>query len=973
MSDKIKKFDAGGSILDQSNIAGQIFAQQPSGIGSAGTPLDLSSIQQSYASTFPMDLAYMDMLEDAADKEEFRMQGVTDAPTLEEAEEALVKAAGDLANWKSSKGTAYSPEETGEGQAGYAYFDEAAKRQNALEEARANFIALGGDPDSPNVGQKIINFIGATGQGFSDLITLGTGPEVAQTLLDPVSILLGGLGGTINYGQSGTTTPLIVGKTTKTGMPVGINIPDPRTIVEGGLGTLIPGAAAAAATAGALSVSGNQDPQDPSDGIGVTPAAVLTTAAAADDDDSDASKIGDPNGDSNSSGNNTVDSGGDPDALDVLTDSQPKFTPVDIATGSVDSDTPTIRAGARNIVGSSVDPDTPAIKAGARNIVGGTLSDDEIDRILAGGRPAVAGGYDDPSTTPSIKTGAAPAAGGGDGGGGGGTTALSGGTQTVSVEPGPLVDIPGFYDISSMSIIPDYIDELVERERQRRGAAEGGHVKRFNAGGATDAEKLASVTMGQATGFGPTSTNNNSSVRGKLSQFVGDNAGALLTSAVGGLFGLLDDDEQQPTGYQGAIPDYQYNRTLKEDAFSAVNPDGSARRPGSVGRSYFDYGAVPFTGTSVMQGVGLPAIAPAATTSTELDTEGLAAAAPVATLTDTLGQEGVANLLSNITGMFGGGEGEGAGVTPAVQPAAQTAVQPAALDAVDVLTDSTPADTTADTTANAFANFLAPFYNSELTPAQLIQLGDSGYDLAQIAGGLSVDENALTNAIAQARSAAQTQSILNSVDPSDGFSKEEQDSVANLILGGQTGVGNVAKQYGLDDMDVIAGLFKGGYEAPAEIIERLAANNPGLTEVQLMENLLAQGRATPEEIAAYYSDNAAYPQYAGITAADIRAYAKERGIEGFAAGGMAQGQGYYLGGPTDGMADLVPATIDGAQPAALSDGEFVVPADVVSHLGNGNSDAGAKQLYSMMDRVRTERTGTTKQGPEINPTKMMPA
>ncbi len=94
---------------------------------------------------------------------------------------------------------------------------------------------------------------------------------------------------------------------------------------------------------------------------------------------------------------------------------------------------------------------------------------------------------------------------------------------------------------------------------------------------------------------------------------------------------------------------------------------------------------------------------------------------------------------------------------------------------------------------------------------------------------------------------------------------------------------------------------------------------------------------------------------------------------GFAAGGMAQGQGYYLGGPTDGMADLVPATIDGAQPAALSDGEFVIPADVVSHLGNGNSDAGAKQLYSMMDRVRTERTGTTKQGPEINPIKMMPA
>jgi len=91
---------------------------------------------------------------------------------------------------------------------------------------------------------------------------------------------------------------------------------------------------------------------------------------------------------------------------------------------------------------------------------------------------------------------------------------------------------------------------------------------------------------------------------------------------------------------------------------------------------------------------------------------------------------------------------------------------------------------------------------------------------------------------------------------------------------------------------------------------------------------------------------------------------------GFAQGGLAslpQSRGYYLGGPTDGMADNVPATIDGREPARLSDGEFVIPADVVSHLGNGNSDAGAKNLYSMMDRVRKARTGTTRQGKQINP------
>jgi hypothetical protein len=88
--------------------------------------------------------------------------------------------------------------------------------------------------------------------------------------------------------------------------------------------------------------------------------------------------------------------------------------------------------------------------------------------------------------------------------------------------------------------------------------------------------------------------------------------------------------------------------------------------------------------------------------------------------------------------------------------------------------------------------------------------------------------------------------------------------------------------------------------------------------------------------------------------------------------GNVTGSGMYLNGSSDGMADLVPANIDGKQEARLSDGEFVIPADVVSHLGNGNSDAGAKQLHQMMDNVRKERTGTTQQGKEINPEKFMP-
>ena len=99
---------------------------------------------------------------------------------------------------------------------------------------------------------------------------------------------------------------------------------------------------------------------------------------------------------------------------------------------------------------------------------------------------------------------------------------------------------------------------------------------------------------------------------------------------------------------------------------------------------------------------------------------------------------------------------------------------------------------------------------------------------------------------------------------------------------------------------------------------------------------------------------------------------------GAAGGGLADLGGYsdgghLLKGPGDGMSDNIPAKIGAKQPARLADGEFVVPADVVSHLGNGSTDAGAKRLYSMMDKVRTARTGKKKQAPAVNTQRMMPA
>ena len=95
--------------------------------------------------------------------------------------------------------------------------------------------------------------------------------------------------------------------------------------------------------------------------------------------------------------------------------------------------------------------------------------------------------------------------------------------------------------------------------------------------------------------------------------------------------------------------------------------------------------------------------------------------------------------------------------------------------------------------------------------------------------------------------------------------------------------------------------------------------------------------------------------------------------------GMPQGpptyefaSGGYVPGAHGGMDDTIPAVTDGSQPAKLSSGEFVVPADVVSGLGDGNNQNGAHKLYEMMDRIRSFKTGAVQQPPPIVDSKVLP-
>lgn len=167
--------------------------------------------------------------------------------------------------------------------------------------------------------------------------------------------------------------------------------------------------------------------------------------------------------------------------------------------------------------------------------------------------------------------------------------------------------------------------------------------------------------------------------------------------------------------------------------------------------------------------------------------------------------------------------------------------------------------------------------------------------------------------------------------------------------------------------------------AALNVVRQLAARQGELLRQQNIDNPANQLRPAPLQFAAAPTGNTSpiMSRAPAQVIQDMPVPQQTQGLQDFvpryAAGGIANlAGGRYLTGASDGMADRVPANIDGRQEARLSDGEFVIPADVVSHLGNGNSNAGAQQLYNMMDSVRKARTGNSQQGKQINPAQYLP-
>ena len=256
--------------------------------------------------------------------------------------------------------------------------------------------------------------------------------------------------------------------------------------------------------------------------------------------------------------------------------------------------------------------------------------------------------------------------------------------------------------------------------------------------------------------------------------------------------------------------------------------------------------------------------------------------------------------------------------------------------------------------------------NPNITNAQLQskmnEFGVTATDLQTALGAgnySAADKYALSHGMGGAGVASSINNFL-ALYP-DATEKQKQDAMAQYGISQQ----DVEEALALPEINKAAAIAAGQTPASAkDIMTAFTAAEKNDTDPGAIARMVASSGLSTADLADTFN----------LKQEDLT-YLRSQGFlpPGYAEGGeIVMAKGRYLQGGTDGMADELPAKIGKDQPAALSHGEFVIPADVVSHMGNGNSDAGAKKLYQMMDKIRMARTGTKKQGKKINPDKFMP-
>ena len=445
--------------------------------------------------------------------------------------------------------------------------------------------------------------------------------------------------------------------------------------------------------------------------------------------------------------------------------------------------------------------------------------------------------------------------------------------------------------------------------------------------------------------------------------FLSGNAGTIGAGV--GLASLLGGNKSTTGGYAGTIPHYTASR-------EQIPHDDTGRRPGSAGRSYFtDTVFTPSTATPggiIDTGVGgtntatgiktpLPVIPKVPTGPTTQDIQSWLKANPTAT------DAQIAAAMQQYK------------VTPE-QMAAATGIP---LDQIKAryasATNAAIPDITAWFKANpgaTDAQIAAAMDQFHITP-DLIAAA-TGVPLAQVKSRYDTAKTAAKTPAAPTVSQSIQKWFVDHPNSTDTEIAKamNQYGITTAQLAEATGapLSQVQARY---DAAMGIGSLPSSSGTRASDDSSSAAPTGGITSADIQNWLGSHAGASDATIAQAMQDyGVSAAQMAAATGLSEQEVQDRMSAAGYAKGGIAGGNPRYLRGSTDGMADKLDTSIDGTQPAKLSHGEFVVPADVVSHLGNGNSDAGAKKLYSMMDKVRMARTGTKKQGKEINPDKFLP-
>jgi hypothetical protein len=260
-------------------------------------------------------------------------------------------------------------------------------------------------------------------------------------------------------------------------------------------------------------------------------------------------------------------------------------------------------------------------------------------------------------------------------------------------------------------------------------------------------------------------------------------------------------------------------------------------------------------------------------------------------------------------------------------------------------------------------------------------MGGAGAGVSSALGGGASAAGAVPGAAAAETAAILPEAISAQTGSGIGALNPDFAPMVNTAGAGAPGTSmlgsNPAVQYSIDSMPATApsaagpqSMFGRASQAFSELTpkQQLLAGGAGIAGLGMIGDQLRGGvpkkKPYTGALSQYRFDPGSYRPYS---------YASGGQTGGIASLGSYSDGGRMLKGPGDGMSDNIPASIGGKQPARLADGEFVVPADVVSHLGNGSTDAGAKQLYSMMNKVRKARTGNPKQGRQISAGKYLPA